>query len=52
MLSSFAPTVLTRKNKSRAIEACALAAGSFFLLAVGFACFGGPAAPAPASVLG
>ena len=51
MPSSFASTVLTRKNKSRAIAACALAAGSFFLLAVGFACFGGPAAHEPAASL-
>lgn len=51
MPSSFASTVFTRKNKSRAIAACALAAGSFFLLAVGFACFGGPAAHEPAASL-
>ena len=51
MPSSFASTVFTRKNKSCAIAACALAAGSFFLLAVGFACFGGPAAHEPAASL-
>ena len=51
MSSSFASTAFTRKNKSRAIAACALAAGSFFLLAVGFACFGGPVAHEPAASL-
>ena len=51
MPSSFASTVFTRKNKSRVIAACVLAAGFFFLLAVGFACFGGPAAHEPAASL-
>ena len=42
MSSIFSSTVFTRANKSRAVLVCALAAVSFFLLAVGFARFGGP----------
>ena len=51
MSSIFSSTVFTRKNKSRAVMVCALSAASFFLLAVGFARFGGPISQEPAATL-
>lgn len=51
MSTIFSSTVFTRANKSRAVMVCALAAASFFLLAVGFARFGGPAPQEPAATL-
>lgn len=51
MSSIFSSTVFTRTNKSRAVLVCALAAVSFFLLAVGFARFGGPISQEPAATL-